>query len=190
MKILLNSTMNTRAILPDSLKYIRSDVPDKMTEIEVQWLIDNNINTIIDLREEHERQKKKCHLIDNSKFKYFCMPVTGGNTVPKTVDSVSDSYIRMLDSNMDRIIETILNSETNVMYFCNAGKDRTGVVSAILLHKLGYSKEYIINDYMRSAENLKTMLEDFSAQCPEVKEIITPKKKYINEFLEWLYNIS
>ncbi len=55
MQSLLKSTKNTRAILPDSLQYIRSDVPSCLTEQEVQWLLGNNIATIIDLREEAER---------------------------------------------------------------------------------------------------------------------------------------
>ncbi len=188
MKSLLNSTMNTRAIIPVGLKYIRSDVPNKITAEEIQWLEENNITTIIDLREENERLQKVCPLIDNRIFKYICLPVTGGNAVPETDNDVSASYIRMADSNMDNIIETILSAETNVMYFCNAGKDRTGVVSAILLHKLGYSREYIINDYIQSAENLRQMLDDFSAQYPNLKEIITPQRRYMGEFLDWLEN--
>lgn len=190
MKSLLNSTMNTRAIFPNSLKYIRSDVPNRITAEEMQWLIENNITTIIDLREENERVQKNCPLIENSNFNYLCMPVTGGNAIPENADSVSKSYIRMADSNMSRIIETILSAETNVIYFCNAGKDRTGVVSAILLHKLGYDREYIISDYMKSAENLCEMLEAFSVNNPLLKEIITPERRYMDEFLDWMYNNS
>lgn len=190
MKSLLNSTMNTRAIISDSLKYIRSDVPNKITDEDIQFLVDNNIITVVDLRDENERLLKKCTLIDNNKFNYFCMPVTGGNTIPENADSVSKSYIRMADSNMNRIIETILSAETNVIYFCNAGKDRTGVVSAILLNKLGYDREYIIADYLKSAENLREMLEAFSVNNPSLKEIITPERRYMDEFLDWLYNNS
>lgn len=190
MSSLLNSTINTRAILPNSLRYIRSDVPYKITESEIQWLVDNNITTVIDLREENERLQKKCHLIDNIAFNYVCMPVTGGNAIPPTTDDVSKSYIRMVDDTMDRIIKAILSAETNVMYFCNAGKDRTGVVSAILLRRLGYSREYIVDDYMQSAENLKEMIEMFSVQKPNVKDIITPQKRYMDEFLDWLNNNS
>ena len=188
MNSLLNSTMNTRALLQNRLKYIRSDVPHKITNTEIQWLIDNNITTIIDLREEVEQQQKKCPLIDNCNFTYLSIPMTGGNAIPATPDDVSNSYIRMVDDTMDRIIEAILSAETNVMYFCNAGKDRTGIVSAILLHKLGYDSEYIINDYLKSAENLREMLEAFSAQYPEVRDIITPDRRYIEEFLDWLEN--
>ncbi len=188
MKSLLACTSNTRAILTDSLKYIRSDVPDKISDSEIQWLLDNNITTVIDLRDENERKQKKCSLIDNNSFDYFCMPVTGGNTIPESPDSVPKSYVKMIDSNMNRIIETILHADTNVIYFCNAGKDRTGVVSAVLLYILGYDREYIINDYMQSAKNLREMLEDFSSQHPELKEIITPQRRYIKECISWLEN--
>ena len=115
------------------------------------------------------------------------MPVTGGNTVPKSVDDVSKSHIKMVDEQMGRCIHTIMTADSNVLYFCNAGKDRTGVVSAILLHKLGMSREYIIKDYLKSKANLKDMLESFARQFSNINiDIITPQERYMNEFLEWL----
>ena len=45
---------------------------------------------------------------------------------------------------------------------CTAGKDRTGVVSAILRHKIGMDSEYIIEDYMKSKDNLKDMFQKLS----------------------------
>lgn len=185
MASLLKSTKNTRAILPDSLKYIRSDVLDCITQEEIDWLEKNNIVTIIDLRGEKERKQKPCPLERNSKFIYYCMPVTGGNAIPESVDMVSKSYIHMVDCQMDKIIERIMNATTNVLYFCNAGKDRTGVVSAILLHKLGMSREYIVDDYMQSLGNLKDMLSSYKEKFPKVNvEVITPKKRYMEEFIE------
>lgn len=49
---MLQSTKNTRAILPDSYRFVRSDVPDSLTEPEIQWLIKHNIVTVIDLRQD------------------------------------------------------------------------------------------------------------------------------------------
>ena len=187
MQSLLKSTKNTRAILPDSLRYIRSDVPNSIMVQEVQWLLDNNIVTIIDLREEAERERKKCPLIDDQRFQYLCMPVTGGNAIPKSVDGVSKSYIKMVDEHMDKIIDTVMSADTNVLFFCNAGKDRTGVVSAMILHKLGMDKDYIIKDYMESKENLKEMLEEYAKTFPEVNiDVIIPRESYMEEFLDWL----
>ena len=44
------------------MRYIRSDVPENLTDEEVQWLLDNNIITIIDLRSEEEVAQKSCCL--------------------------------------------------------------------------------------------------------------------------------
>ena len=185
MGSLLKSTRNTRAILPESFRFVRSDVPACITEEEIQWLIENDITTIIDLRDEEERARKKCSLDENPFFHYFCMPVTGGSKVPESVNDVSKSYINMADAQMETIIDTIWNAKTNVLYFCNAGKDRTGVVSALLLAKMGMSREYIIADYMESKQNLKDMLEAYAKQCPDVDiEVITPHERYMAEFLE------
>lgn len=180
--------MNTRTIQRDSFRFIRSDVPDKITETEIQWLIDRNVTTVIDLREEQERKRRRCPLEDDPAFEYLHLPVTGGNTVPNKPDDVSKSYIRMVDLQMECIIDTIWNAKTNVLYFCNAGKDRTGVVSAILLSKQGMDREYIIRDYLESKENLKNMLAAYSANNPHIDmRVIIPQRRYMEEFLTWLH---
>ena len=56
------------------------------------------------------------------------MPVTGGNAVPPCREQVAKSYLNMVDGQMERIVDTIWNARSNVLYFCSAGKDRTGVV--------------------------------------------------------------
>ena len=185
MGSLFKNTYNTRSILPDGFRFIRSDVPNRITEKEVQWLIDHNVTTVIDLRDDKEREQKKCQLIKNKRFQYYCMHVTGGNSIPKSVDDVSKSYLKMADEQMDKIVNTISKSEANVLYFCNAGKDRTGVVSAILLYKMGMSLDYIIKDYMDSKNNLKNILEEYAKQFPDINiDIIMPHERYIQEFLE------
>lgn len=186
MKGIFGSTQNTRPILADSLKLIRSDVPTEVTEDERQWLIDNRITNIVDLRTDEERARKRCPLAEDKRFCYHAMPVRGGNAIPKTVSDVSKSYISMVDESLEKTIETILTSDTGTLYFCNAGKDRTGVVSAILLFRLGLNREYIASDYMKSKNNLKDMLQSFARQNPSVDiNVITPHESYINEFLDW-----
>ena len=189
MEIIFKSTLNTRTILKDSLRFIRSDVPTVLAEEEKLWLIENNITTIIDLRTDKERLRKVCPLENDVRFDYYCMPVTGGDIVPKSVNDVSKSYINMVDENLYRTINLILNSKSNVLYFCNAGKDRTGVVSAILLYKSGKTIDYILDDYMKSKENLKDVLISFASQNPEIDiNVITPNECYIKQFLEWFIN--
>lgn len=186
MSFIFEDTLNTRSILGDNLKWIRSDVPTKILEEERQWLIQNDVVTIVDLRTEEERKKKTCPLQKDDRFSYFCMPVRGGNDIPKSTKDVSKSYINMVDASLYHTIDFIINAKSNVLYFCNAGKDRTGVVSAILLHKEGKSLEYIVDDYMKSKDNLKDMLENFATHNPLVDvAVITPCERYMKEFMEW-----
>ena len=186
---IFKSTKNTRSIIKDSLKYIRSDVPTKVSEAEKEWLLNNNVNVIVDLRTNAEQVKKHCPLIDDDRFTYYSLAVRGGDIVPKSTNNVSKSYINMVDEQFNEMIEFLLNTPSNVLYFCNAGKDRTGVVSAVLLHKLGYSKEYIVNDYLESKTNLSEFLQSYAAQNPDVDiNVITPNKQYIEDFLNWYVN--
>lgn len=182
---MLGSTLNTRALQKGTLKLIRSDAPNNLSKDEIQWLLQNDITTIVDLRDGGEVKRKPCPLLQNSEFTYFHIPVSGGNIIPKSSDMVSLVYLQMVDDVMWNIISTIENAKTNVLYFCNAGKDRTGVVSALLLLRMGASRAEIINDYLLSAGNLKKMLKDYVACHPEVDiEVITPKKRYMEEFLD------
>lgn len=190
MMNIFQSTLNTRTILENNTKYIRSDVPTAISEEEKAWLLSNGITAVVDLRTEEERAVKKCPLIEDNDFSYHCFSLTGGDKVPQSVGDVSESYIGMVDEKFKNLIDFLLNAKSGVLYFCNAGKDRTGVVSAVLLHKLGFPEEYIVADYMKSKDNLAEMLNDYAKNNPAINiDVITPRREYIEKFLEW-YKIA
>ncbi len=185
------ATRNTRPLLPDSWRFLRSDVPTSVSEAERIWLIARNILTVVDLRTAPEQAAKPCPLAADPRFTYLHLPVTGGDALPASPACVSASYLAMADAQMARIIDAIWHAGTNVLYFCNAGKDRTGVVSAILLDRLGYSDEAIVVDYMLSRENLLSALEAFAKSRPDVNlDVITPHESYIRGFLEGFRNMK
>ena len=191
MGSLLQSTLNTRALPTGQLRYIRSDYPGKLTAAEVQWLLQNDITTIIDLREEKEYRLNPCILESESGFTYYHLPVTGGGDTPKSPDAVADVYLGMIDEQMDKIIGTILDAKTNVLFFCGAGKDRTGVVSAIILKRLGYSSQKIIDDYMETKNNLKEFLTAYVQAHPEVDiRTIMPNEENIKKVLDVLDSVD
>ena len=61
-----------------------------------------------------------------------------------------------------------------------AGKDRTGVVSAIILKKLGYSDQVIVDDYMETKDTLMGFLTSYVKEHPEVDIVLLQ----IN-YLDW-----
>ena len=185
MPSLLQSTLNTRPLPTGDMRFIRSDCPDNLTDEEVAWLRQNHITTVVDLREKKEYERTPCRLEAEEGFTFYHLPVTGGGDTPKSPEDVASVYLGMLDEQMDRIIQTILNAKSNVLYFCGAGKDRTGVVSAILLKKLGFDQQVIIDDYMKSKENLLDFLTDYVKAHPQVDiNTILPNENTIKKVLD------
>ena len=70
----------------------------------------------------------------------------------------------MVDGFPDRIaraISAIANApEGGVLVHCYAGKDRTGIVVALLLALVGVPKETIVDDYTVSADYLRPLWEE------------------------------
>jgi len=187
MSSLLESTANTRQVLPGSFRYLRSDAPLSPTGGDIAYLLEHGVTTLIDLRSDAEVQRHPCPLAENPRFTYHHMPVTGGNAMPDSPADVPLSYLRMVDAQMERILRTIQGAPAGVIFFCTAGKDRTGVVSALLQREAGLTPEEIAADYVLSGENLKGMFAAFHASHPDIDvEIYTPKAEYMLHFLDLL----
>lgn len=185
MSSLFKSTLNTRTLPVGGMRYIRSDAPLGLKEEEIQWLLEQNITTLVDLRSAKELELKPCPLQERKEFTYYHLPVTGGGDTPKSREHLHQTYAGMVDGQMEIILDTICNADSNVMYFCTAGKDRTGVVSALLLKRLGVSEELIVEDYMKSKENLMGMLTSYVEVHPEVDiDIIIPWEENITNILK------
>lgn len=184
MASLLKSTLNTRFLPGSGERLIRSDAPLNLTEEEIRWLEEQNIRTLVDLRSDEEAERKPCPLKDRKGFVYHHLPVTGGGDTPKSREHLHQVYAGMVDGQMEKIIRTILEAETKVLYFCTAGKDRTGVVSALLMKKKGCDENTIIADYMASKDNLMDMLTAYVAGHPEVEmDIIVPREENMERLL-------
>lgn len=186
MPSLLASTANTRIVLPGNDCLLRSDAPLSPTATDIDFLLGRGITTLIDLRSDDEIARKPCPLVEDARFSYHHMPVTGGNAMPDSPADVPRSYLHMMDAQMEHILDVIRKSD-GLMYFCTAGKDRTGVVSALIQQEHGMSPEDIAAEYAISGENLQAMFTDFRERHPEInEEIYTPKKEYMLQFLEIL----
>ena len=183
MSSLLDYTKNTRAILPGSYSFIRSDLPARLSERDMEFLRENRIMTAVDLRTPEEIAKKPGAPAGLAFMKYLNLPVKGGGRVPGSPEEVVDSYIEMLDG-IGGILDTIEHAG-NVIYFCSAGKDRTGVVSALLLRRLGFDDEYIIADYLKSGENLRAELELYAKTGIDLN-VITPRRENIEGLLRYV----
>jgi protein-tyrosine phosphatase len=80
--------------------------------------------------------------------------------------SLHEAYVHMLGKRAARLSEALAAiaaevSEHPTVFHCVAGKDRTGIVAALVLGLLGVSEEDIVADYALTQEVMAAMIERY-----------------------------
>ncbi len=194
-RFLLSSTLNTRDIggyptdcgnVTAYKVFLRSDAPIKVSDDDIKILLSNNITTIVDLRSDNEVQDRPCALKSHKNFEYYHCKIYGDGHLPTSVEAVPESYFEMVDEQTSvlNIMRVFAKAKDGVLYHCTAGKDRTGVISALLLLLAGVCKTDILADYQLSQAYLSSMLQQFCNSNKNIDvNIITPKIEYMEKFL-------
>ncbi len=197
-KSILESTRNTRDLgmyrisgtknYTVSNRIYRSDRCESLSEWDKQLLSDRRITTILDLRSDEEAEQKPSAFAGDPDFTYFRYPIPEGMLPPHTLEEVPITYLKIAHAGcMREVFTTIANAPEGVLFHCTAGKDRSGVVSAILLALAGVADEDIIYDYTISRELNKERLEAFLAAHPEIdREVVLANEKTMDRFLQML----
>lgn len=197
-KSLLETTLNTRdlgvyrskttgkALRPWGI--LRSDVQNYPSDRDLALLKSKNIRTVIDMRGEKDVLRKPSGFASAEGFFYHNIPIDEGSGIPESVDAVSGSYMAIAQSrNIARIFKTIAAAPGGVMVNCTAGKDRTGVVSAVLLGLCGVSEEDIIADYLLTRQYNRERFALIHQNFPDIDmNIVIPQARYMEEFLSLL----
>ncbi len=192
---LLKTTRNTRDLgghpaaggritVPDRIW--RSDRQENPDPEDIALLRSKGITTIIDMRTEEDNLTKPSFFRSLEGFTFLNYPIIEGDTIPESVEAVPGSYMNIACSeNMPRILKAIADADTGVMYNCAAGKDRTGVVTAILLMLCGVSDEEITADYMLTKECNRERFELLRKRRPDLDmNIVIPRESYIRDFMD------
>ena len=148
---------------------VRSDNPKGMTEqghIDLMAVV--GPRTVIDLRIEVEVEHDGYALKDDSVtvVNFPMLPLSGVTQEQidaGAFDNLIDDYMGQIEINGDSVLSAlrmIASSDQHpVVYHCTAGKDRTGIVTAMLLDILGVEHETIAADYHLTTENMKPIIE-------------------------------
>lgn len=170
----LGGTFGTGGRTVRTGKLIRSAKTDTLTPEEARRLKDQlRVTTIIDLRTEKEAKEKPDRTFG---CKYHNIPLrpdvkagiqykfpTSLKTFSKKFPSMPQMYVDMLTSDfsiqqMKRIFSIIFDAVQNdkcVLFHCTEGKDRTGIIAALIELLLGVDRETIMKNYLYSNECFK-----------------------------------
>jgi protein-tyrosine phosphatase len=163
-------------------RLFRADSLSRLTHSDVAILRELGILTVIDLRTvlEADTQGRFPENVDG--VAYYHLPLT--DTLPGEEDSpdwgrsafVTARYLAMLSEGTETVSAAVrLLADPHrqpAVFHCSVGKDRTGVLSGIVLGFLGVPDDVIVDDYALSYEAMLRILENLKERYPDAAEII------------------
>jgi protein tyrosine/serine phosphatase len=147
-------------------RLFRSDALHHLTRHDVAYLRDEiGLRHVIDLRSSYELKIEGRGPLAHEPLHFHHLPLFDGDTrqqVSSNPMTLADRYSLLAKFAMQpiaRVIETIAQADAPLVYHCAAGKDRTGVISAVLLGTLGVADADIVADYVLTQENLTQIID-------------------------------
>lgn len=139
---------------------IRTDSPDNLDSDGLAALAGVRAGLVLDLRSDWEL--KQPHPLDGEAAYRripWIDPVRDRERVPEDEPLLGDIYRGSLDRNQGQIARALRAVATApedqpVVVHCKSGKDRTGLLVALLLELVGVPREQIVADYVVSEQRL------------------------------------
>ena len=161
-------------------RLFRSDALHELTADDVVALRDLGLRTVVDLRTERELHRSGRGPLEPEPVAFHHLAVVqegvrGSVTADAESlaapappgDDLAERYLWYLDVGRASLVEalTLLGDGTNypLVFHCAAGKDRTGVLAALVLEILGVDREVIVADYVITAERIRFILDRWRA---------------------------
>ena len=165
-------------------RVVRADSIRRLTHAGWQALLDYGVRTIIDLRTDQELEAdppadlpleiQHISLFDEDPV-VFMKVESVAEEAPNAAVATREVYLIFLESfkhNVAATLRAVADApEGGVVVHCMGGKDRTGLVTAFLLHIAGVDTEQIAADYALSEERLRPRHEEWFAAAETEAEL-------------------
>ena len=154
---------------------------DGIHRLSVADLASLNVRTVLDLRTPDELERGRC---EHDSIGYHHLPILqtpwtemGFEGELDAVTFLADRYVDMLDEGRESIARAlhILGEDSSLplVFHCAAGKDRTGVVAAVLLGILGVADDDIAADYSLSRLGMTRFKEWIVENFPDAADAMS-----------------
>ncbi len=128
---------------------------------------DLGIGHIVDLRTSAElgfdgRGPLEHEPIDHHHLPIYDGEASSGDRERVAGQGLGELYLGMIDfasERLTRIVERLATADRPAVFHCSAGKDRTGVVSALILGSLGVHDDVIVADYAATRDGLDGIVD-------------------------------
>lgn len=148
-------------------RVLRGDELTNITETDKARLIEYGLHRVVDLRSSLENEREANPFANTPYVEYVNIPMldhmNSSNFMDELPSSLAELYIGMLEgdgADLGRVMRMLAQPTTGVtLIHCTFGKDRTGVLSALLLLLAGVPEDEVIADYAASAANMKAQID-------------------------------
>jgi protein-tyrosine phosphatase len=175
---------------------IRSDSLDRLDPDGILAFAEHEVSLILDLRGQNEVDLRPHPFADDPRYRLMPMidPQRRGAGDRPAVRTLGMIYRSSLDRNARCIVDSVAAVADapagGVVVHCAVGKDRTGMVVALILSALGVPDEAIAQDYELSAECLREEFEVIIASLDgkeraRVAERMSSRRETILEMLAY-----
>jgi protein-tyrosine phosphatase len=159
----------------------RSDALHELTDDDMAVVRGIGLRTVIDLRTAVEVERTGRGPLGGEDAQYVHLSVIdadGGESrgIPAPVDEdLANRYLWYLEIGREALVGAleVLGSSSNypLVFHCAAGKDRTGVLAALVLEIIGVERAVIVDDYALTASRMELILERLLRNTPEGKSL-------------------
>lgn len=163
-------------------RVFRSDALHRMTVTDVDLAMGLGLRTVIDLRSTGELDRHGT-FARFEEVTFHHMPVFEEEALPFKPAEPDDpeppageEYLAMATSGANSVaaaLRVIAEGDHAVVFHCAAGKDRTGILAALVLSSLGVPDEAIVIDYNLSERSLEPWLTWAESNAPEAAQATT-----------------
>ena len=164
-------------------RLFRADGLNRLSPDDRALLRDMGLATVIDLRTVDEGEQRGSFPVDEVPVRYHSLPLADVLPTPEEFAAwqeasyVSTHYFDLVVGRgevLARAINLLADDDAlPAVVHCSAGKDRTGVLSALILAFLGVPDQTIVEDYALSAPAMVLLFERLKDEYPDSVEIVT-----------------
>ncbi|MCR4689380.1 MAG: tyrosine-protein phosphatase [Saccharofermentans sp.] len=179
--------------------FVRGASPAELkTEEEIKAVKEYGFGVVIDLRSESEVIRYGNPLKDDPNVEFHCIPLYLGDPDDKQdftktylLDhTMGDFYILLLNElgpQIAKVMRVLLEADRLCLFHCAHGKDRTGIVSALLYMLAGASREDIVTNYKMSYEYISYFLDPLIAKVPDaLKHTLRSDAPNMEQFCDYM----
>jgi protein-tyrosine phosphatase len=177
----------------------RADDLSKLSAADITRIEELSISVVIDLRSAAELSHAPNPLAERPGFAYHHIPLLDGvNSAPGSppgIQSLPEMYKSLLPNagvQINQVFQILGNREgRSLVFHCTAGKDRTGVIAALILNLCGVADKDIIADYALSYEKIRPLCDMMTRRAREAgieipEHLLRSDPAFIAEFLDFL----